>query len=69
VADEDLLGIAEIAAAFGVQRNSAWRWSRRDDFPDPVARLSSGPIYRRRDIKRWYAQHNPQGGRPRKGAG
>ena len=61
---DELLGIAEIAAAFGVERNSAWRWSRRPEFPEPVARLSAGPVYRRGDVERWHREGRPRPGRP-----
>jgi predicted DNA-binding transcriptional regulator AlpA len=61
VKEGDLLGVAEIAAMFEVETNTAWRWSQRDDFPEPVARLASGPVWRRRDLERW---KRPQPGRP-----
>ena len=32
VSPEELVGLAEIAAMFGVARNSAWRWSRLEGF-------------------------------------
>ena len=47
---EDLVGITEIAAMQGVAVNSAWRWTLRDDFPAPVARLSRGRVWRRSDV-------------------
>jgi predicted DNA-binding transcriptional regulator AlpA len=64
---EELVGLTEIAKLHGVARNSAWRWSRRSDFPEPVARLATGPIWRRADIEAWANSRLPlPPGRPRK---
>ena len=49
----DVMGVAEIANELGVHRNTAWRWTTRDDFPVPAARLASGPIWHRRDVETW----------------
>ncbi len=49
----ELVGLTEIAQEYGVQRNSAWRWSRRPDFPAPAARLAHGPVWHRADVERW----------------
>jgi predicted DNA-binding transcriptional regulator AlpA len=47
----ELVGLGDIAAQYGVQKNSAWRWSRRDDFPAPAARISNRiPVWRRADV-------------------
>jgi len=63
---EELVGLSEIAKLQQVARNSAWRWSRRPDFPEPVARLASGPIWRRAEIEAWASKHLPlPSGRPR----
>ena len=63
---EELVGLSEIAKLHEVARNSAWRWSRRPDFPEPLARLASGPIWRRAEIDAWASTHLPlQPGRPR----
>jgi predicted DNA-binding transcriptional regulator AlpA len=64
---EALVGIAEIADMFGVARNTAWRWSRRARFPEPLARLASGPVWRREEIEAWGAEQLPlRTGRPPK---
>jgi predicted DNA-binding transcriptional regulator AlpA len=49
----ELVGIAEIADLFGVRRNTAWRWAQREGFPEPLARLASGPVWSRADIEGW----------------
>jgi hypothetical protein len=62
----DLVGVAEIAGLGGVERNSAWRWTRRDDFPAPAQRLAAGPLWRRKVVEKWLVEKrpNPRGGRP-----
>jgi predicted DNA-binding transcriptional regulator AlpA len=56
----DLVGLGEIAELYSVRRNSAWRWSRRDDFPAPVTRISGRvPVWRRSDVERWAGRHLP----------
>jgi hypothetical protein len=39
------------------------RWSLRDDFPEPVARLRMGPIWMRGDVERWAKGRKPNGRR------
>lgn len=64
---DDLVGVAEIAELLAVARNSAWRYTRRPDFPEPIARPASGPIWRRVDIEAWAAENLPlKRGRPRR---
>jgi predicted DNA-binding transcriptional regulator AlpA len=64
---DELVGVTEIAALFGVAQNTAWRWSRDEGFPDPTARLASGPIWQRADVERWHRERVPRPtGRPRK---
>lgn len=50
---EDLVGLAEIAELFGVERQYVFRWAKRRDFPQPVIRLRMGPIWRRSEIEDW----------------
>jgi predicted DNA-binding transcriptional regulator AlpA len=51
--DPELVGLTEIAQAHSVARNSAWRWTRRADFPAPAIRLARGPLWRRADVETW----------------
>jgi predicted DNA-binding transcriptional regulator AlpA len=53
----DVMGVAEISDESGVHRNTAWRWTTRPDFPEPAARLASGPIWHRREVERWVRKH------------
>jgi hypothetical protein len=53
----DLLGVAEIAQLFGVSRQRVNQLIGRPDFPVPVARLLSGPVFTKPAVeafeKRW----------------
>jgi predicted DNA-binding transcriptional regulator AlpA len=65
VAREQLAGLAEIAELFGVSKVTALKYARREDFPAPLDRLASGPVWRRADVEGWGKTHLPlQGGRP-----
>lgn len=55
MADEQLLGLSEVADLLGASRQvvSNWRQRRQGGFPEPIADLKSGPIWRRADIATW----------------
>jgi predicted DNA-binding transcriptional regulator AlpA len=55
----ELAGLAEIAEAFKVTKRTAWNYTQREDFPEPVDRLASGPIWRRVDVEAWGESHLP----------
>jgi predicted DNA-binding transcriptional regulator AlpA len=62
---DEFIGVAEIAGLLGVERNTAWRYTRRPGFPEPVARPAAGPIWARHDVESWAAAHLPfKCGRP-----
>ncbi len=53
-ADDELLGVFEIAEMAGVSRQAVTNWrARARDFPEPVAELHSGPVFRRSAVRRW----------------
>jgi uncharacterized protein YuzE len=55
--EEKLIGVSEIAAMLGKHKqNVAQHYTRRRDFPEPVAVLPTGRYWRRGDIERWYEQ-------------
>jgi uncharacterized protein YuzE len=59
---EKLIGVSEIAAMFGKHKqNVAQHYTRRRDFPEPVAVLPTGRYWRRGDIERWYEQSRIRG--------
>lgn len=50
----DLVGVAEIAGMLGVTRQRINAIvATHDDFPEPVAELSAGRIWLRKDIETW----------------
>jgi predicted DNA-binding transcriptional regulator AlpA len=62
----DVLGVSDIARLCDVAKNTAWRWTKRGDFPKPAARLPRGPVWKRADIEKWKKRLPlPQGRPPR----
>ncbi len=62
----ELAGLAEIAQMLQVTKRTAWNYTQRDDFPAPVERLASGPVWRRADVDAWAKAHLPlPPGRPK----
>jgi chromosome partitioning protein len=55
MADDQLLGLSEVADLLGTSRQAVgnWRQRRQGGFPEPMAELKSGPIWRRDDIVTW----------------
>lgn len=48
-----LAGISEIAERLGVSRQRAQQLSAREDFPKPITRLKSGPVWDQAEIEAW----------------
>jgi hypothetical protein len=65
---EEVVGLAELAELLDVTKRTAARYATRTDFPEPLARLRSGPVWRRVDVERWGKKHLPlpRTGRPPK---
>jgi predicted DNA-binding transcriptional regulator AlpA len=62
-----LAGLAEVAEICGCSKRTAANYVQRSDFPAPVDRLKSGPVWRRAAVERWKETHLPlQTGRPPK---
>jgi hypothetical protein len=57
--DIELGGVAEIAEELGLPRTTVSMWDARrsevNGYPEPVARLASGPIFDMAEIRRWWA--------------
>jgi predicted DNA-binding transcriptional regulator AlpA len=49
----DLVGVAEIAAMLSVTRTRIGQLAKSSSFPEPIARLAAGPVWRRSDIELW----------------
>jgi predicted DNA-binding transcriptional regulator AlpA len=56
---DDLVGLAEVAAMLKTSRTQANRWTRRPDFPEPLARLRATPVWRADDVKAWAKEQKP----------
>jgi chromosome partitioning protein len=61
-----LAGLAEVADLLNVSRRTASRYTRRKDFPQPIARLRSGPIWLETDVIEWMGRSPIRRGRPPK---
>jgi hypothetical protein len=46
----------ELAEMLGISRQRTRTLTERDDFPDPVARLRTGPVWRLEDLQEWAAK-------------
>jgi predicted DNA-binding transcriptional regulator AlpA len=66
---EALAGLAEVAEILGVTKRSAHRYSKRSDFPTPVARLAATPVWRRSEVEEWRARTLPLPRDPRSKGG
>jgi len=54
VSPEELAGVAEIAEMLGVVRQYVHRLINEDPtFPEPVAELASGRVWKRADVEKW----------------
>jgi predicted DNA-binding transcriptional regulator AlpA len=49
----DLVGLTEIGELLGVSRQRAGQLSETDGFPEPVAVLAAGRIWKRADVEAW----------------
>ena len=49
----EFVGTAEIGDLFGVSRQRVYQLTSSPDFPEPVARLKAGAIWRTADVVRW----------------
>lgn len=49
----NLVGAAEIAEMLGVSRQRVTQLTGRADFPEPVARLAMGKVWRLEDVEEW----------------
>lgn len=58
-------GVSEVAQALGISRQRLTDIRQRNDFPQPVAELSSGPVWDLDEIARWTSSGARRGpGRP-----
>jgi predicted DNA-binding transcriptional regulator AlpA len=53
VDEPEVAAVAEIAELLGVSRQRVYRLIERSDFPQPIAELSVGRVWRTTDIQKW----------------
>lgn len=64
---EPFAGLAEVAQICGVSKGTALRYTKRDDFPEPIGRVAATPIWRVHDVEEWASRTLPlKEGRPRR---
>jgi prophage regulatory protein len=59
VPELELAGLAEVAKVCAVAKRTALSYTKRPDFPEPLDRLASGPVWRREDVEAWAKAHLP----------
>lgn len=54
----DLVGVGDLASELDESKATIVNWSRRyADFPKPLARISSYPVYSRKQVTEWRTNH------------
>jgi predicted DNA-binding transcriptional regulator AlpA len=53
------MGAAEIGKRLGVSRQRVSQLAQDPAFPQPIADLAAGRIWRATDIERWITEHGP----------
>lgn len=57
---DDIAGIGEIAARYGVGSAAVTNWTRRyRHFPKPIAILACGPVFDISEVSRWFDENPP----------
>ncbi len=51
--DHGLMGTAEVAAHLGVTRQRVLQLAKQPGFPEPLAVLSMGKVWRASDVRAW----------------
>lgn len=62
----EVVGVTEIAGMLGISKQRVSALSQRDDFPAPLARLASGPVWRAGDLSTFADGWRRLPGRPPK---
>ncbi|MFJ6197044.1 hypothetical protein [Micromonospora sp. NPDC092111] len=56
----DLVGVSEIRAMLGnISRQRASVIANQRNFPEPVAVLAMGKVWRKVDVEAWISEHRP----------
>ncbi|EWM65925.1 MULTISPECIES: hypothetical protein [Micromonospora] len=56
----ELVGVSEIRAMLGnVSRQRASVIANQRNFPEPIAVLAMGKVWRKSDVEKWIREHRP----------
>jgi prophage regulatory protein len=58
----ELLGLHEIAEHYAISRQLAAKWTRRSDFPQPIAELAMGKVWDAGQVTAWAKKHDRKPG-------
>jgi hypothetical protein len=65
MADDDLMGLQEIASSASVTASAVANWRKRfPDFPQAIVELKAGPVFRKSQITAWIAKRQGKELRP-----
>ncbi|MEX1046174.1 MAG: hypothetical protein WD757_06815 [Actinomycetota bacterium] len=67
LAPDELAGVAEVASLLGVSKQRVSELRDRPGFPEPVAELAAGPVWRLPTLERFVAEWKRKPGRPARG--
>jgi predicted DNA-binding transcriptional regulator AlpA len=56
---EKIVQLKELCELLGKSRPIAWKYTKRPDFPKPIAHLSTGRVWERRQVEAWAAKTLP----------
>ncbi|MGG4447659.1 helix-turn-helix transcriptional regulator [Brevibacillus porteri] len=60
---DDIMGLAEVSAMTGKSKQYIKIYLEREQFPEPVKTLASGPLWLRGQIQTWMDTPRPRGRR------
>lgn len=49
----NIVGMIEIAERTGSTSHAVWNWTKRYDFPEPIARVSNKPVFDWEEVNTW----------------
>src|SRR4051812_3960008 len=61
--EPELVGVAEAAALLGWDKRRIFTYLGRGSFPEPIAALASGRVWRRRDVEAFARTRRPRASR------
>ncbi|WP_232700095.1 helix-turn-helix transcriptional regulator [Brevibacillus daliensis] len=62
---DDLMGFGEVCEMTGKTKGYIQEYMRRGNFPEPIKRLSCGPLWLREQIQNWIDTPRTRGRKPK----